>query len=221
MPGKATLVQSLCLLGLFAGLLARASAADGAAVSGNVANSAGHAIAGAVVRLSAAGGTNRDAASDATGYFALGMIAPGNYQLIVRAAHYQALEESVVVTAAGGDFQVRLEPVISQTVVVTADLTGEDVLSPDPAVKVFATEDLLDANPGRPGAPISIPGYPIETASSGIKAPQYFAPGVAGDHGEPIAQYIQVGSYLVPNNLSANAHGNGYADPNIYIAGCN
>ena len=41
---------------------------------------------------------------------------------------------------------------------------------------------------------------------------------MAGDHGEPIAQYIQVGTYLVPNNLSANAHGNGYADPNIYIA---
>ena len=91
-------------------------------------------------------------------------------------------------------------------------------LTPDPAVKVFASAELLDANPGRPGAPVSIPGYPIETASGGIKAPQYFAPGVAGDHGEPIAQYLQVGSYLVPNNLSANAHGNGYADPNIYIA---
>ena len=67
--------------------------------------------------------------------------------------------------------------------------------------------------------PISIPGLPIETASGGIKAPQYFVPGVAGDHGEPIAQYIAVGGYLVPNNLSANAHGNGYADPNIYVSG--
>ena len=76
---------------------------------------------------------------------------------------------------------------------------------------------MLDANPGRPGAPISIPGLPIETASGGIKAPQYFSPGVAGDHGEPIAEYIQVGAYLVPNNLSSNAHGNGYADPNIMI----
>jgi hypothetical protein len=108
---------------------------------------------------------------------------------------------------------------VTETITVTADINQGDVLSPDPAVKVFATENLLDANPGRPGAPISIPGYPIETASSGIKAPQYFAPGVAGDHGEPIAQYIQVGTYLVPNNLSANAHGNGYADPNIFIAG--
>jgi hypothetical protein len=60
---------------------------------------------------------------------------------------------------------------------------------------------------------------PIETSAGGIKAPQYFVPGVAGDHGEPIAQPIAVGSYLVPNNLSANAHGNGYADPNIYVSG--
>ena len=102
-------------------------------------------------------------------------------------------------------------------VTVTADVNDLDVLSPDPGEKVFVRQDLLDANPGRPGAPVSIPGYPIETASSGIKAPQYFAPGVAGDHGEPIAQYIAVGTYLLPNNLSANAHGNGYADPNLFI----
>jgi hypothetical protein len=76
---------------------------------------------------------------------------------------------------------------------------------------------VLDANPGRPGAPISIPGLPIETASGGIKAPQYFAPGVAGDHGEPIAQYFQIGAFLFPNNLPANAHGNGYSDPNVLI----
>ena len=31
------------------------------------------------------------------------------------------------------------------------------------------------------------------------------------------AQLFQVGSYLVPNNLSAHAHGNGYADPNFII----
>jgi hypothetical protein len=108
-------------------------------------------------------------------------------------------------------------PTATDSVSVTTDINAIDLLSPDPAEKVFVRQDLLDANPGRPGAPISIPGYPIETASSGIKAPQYFAPGVAGDHGEPIAQYIAVGSYLLPNNLSANAHGNGYADPNIFI----
>ncbi len=104
----------------------------------------------------------------------------------------------------------------NQIVTVT---TKPDTLMPDPATQGYAHAELLDANPGRPGVPISIPGYPAETASGGIKAPQYFAPGVAGDHGEPIAQYIKVGSFLVPNNLTANAHGNGYADPNFLVSG--
>jgi hypothetical protein len=213
-----TRIRKLCVLALLAGFLARATAADGVAVSGNVADRAGQAIAGAVVRLTAVSASTQQAVSDAAGRFVLMTVAPGTYELSVIAAKCQPLEKSVVVAAGGSDFQIQLEAVVSQTVVVTADVTGDDVMSPDPSVKVFATGDLMDANPGRPGAPISIPGYPIETASGGIKAPQYFAPGVAGDHGEPIAQYVQVGSYLMPNNLSANAHGNGYADPNIYIA---
>ena len=105
----------------------------------------------------------------------------------------------------------------SEALTVTADVKNLDIQNPDPAQRVLVRDEILDANPGRPGAPVSIPGLPIETASSGIKAPQYFAPGVAGDHGEPIATFIQVGSFLVPNNLSANAHGNGYSDPNIIV----
>jgi hypothetical protein len=111
---------------------------------------------------------------------------------------------------------VRLAP-HSEAITATADIGGLDIRNPDPAQRVSVRDEILDANPGRPGAPVSIPGLPIETASSGIKAPQYFAPGVAGDHGEPIAMFIQVGSYLMPNNLSANAHGNGYSDPNIMV----
>ena len=211
-PTRWWFVVPLLLLGL-----ARASAADGAGVSGTVADKDGRAVPGAVVRLTAESNAVVRAVSDPAGHFAFVAVAPGMYVLSVQAANYLRLTESVAVAPEGSDFQIQLEPVASQTVMVTADVTSGDVMSPDPAMKVFAKEDLLDANPGRPGAPISIPGYPIETASGGIKAPQYFAPGVAGDHGEPIAQYIQVGTYLVPNNLSANAHGNGYADPNIMI----
>jgi hypothetical protein len=65
--------------------------------------------------------------------------------------------------------------------------------------------------------PISIPGLPVESPAGGVKPPQYFAVGVAGDHGEPIAMFFQIGGYLFPNNLPANAHGNGYADPNVII----
>jgi hypothetical protein len=104
-----------------------------------------------------------------------------------------------------------------ESITVTASLNEQDIAHPDPGRRVIIRSEMMDANPGRPGAPVSIPGVPIETASGGLKAPQYFAPGVAGDHGESIASYLEVGSFLVPNNLSANAHGNGYSDPNIMI----
>ncbi len=217
MPRKKSKIVALGLFALFAGLLAHA--VGEVAVSGTVSDGQGEAIAGATVELSAESGARQREVSDTEGRLSLQAIKPGTYELSVHAAHYQELQKSVVVADGGSDLAIRLQPEVRETIVVTADVTKGDVMSPDPAVKVFATADLLDANPGRPGAPISIPGYPVETASSGIKAPQYFAPGVAGDHGEPIAQYLQVGTYLVPNNLSANAHGNGYADPNIFIAG--
>ncbi|HTF71541.1 MAG TPA: hypothetical protein VK638_53620 [Edaphobacter sp.] len=40
---------------------------------------------------------------------------------------------------------------------------------------------------------------------------------MASDHGEPIAQFFQIGSFLFHNNLATNAHGNGYSDPNFVI----
>ena len=154
------------------------------------------------------------------GQFLLKVKSAGEFVIKVDAPGFRPVIRPVSVQSAGNpELEIRMIQLSSRTesVTVTADVNESDVFSPDPGEKVFVRQELLDANPGRPGAPVSIPGYPIETASSGIKAPQYFAPGVAGDHGEPIAQYISVGSYLVPNNLSANAHGNGYADPNIFI----
>ncbi len=153
------------------------------------------------------------------GQFYFANLEPGKYELKVAVSGFEPVTRNFLV----GDTQsliVRIQLKIAidqQTVTVTADVKEGDILAPDPAQRVLIREEALDANPGRPGVPVSIPGLPVETASGGIKAPQYFAPGVAGDHGEPIAQYIQVGNYLLPNNLSANAHGNGYADPNILV----
>jgi hypothetical protein len=196
-------------------------AAD-ATIAGHVIDMQGKPVADAKVRLKAVrGGRTMDQMADASGQFVFPPTPPGSYEITATARGFVQAAKSV---SAGGDgslsVDLRFSAVAGRTdaVTVSADVRDIDVASPDPAIKVFASEDLLDANPGRPGAPVSIPGYPIETASSGIKAPQYFAPGVAGDHGEPIAQFIQVGGYLVPNNLSANAHGNGYTDPNIFIS---
>ncbi len=176
-------------------------------------------MAGAQVKLTNAAGTVvRAAKSDADGAFIWEGLDPGQYQLSADDPSF--VSEIVNVSVTNGqtqDVTVQFEQLVSFLQSVTVVDSSPSALTPDPSRSIVIHDQVLDANPGRPGAPISIPGLPIETASGGIKAPQYFAPGVAGDHGEPIAQYFQVGDFLFPNNLPANAHGNGYADPNPLI----
>jgi hypothetical protein len=157
--------------------------------------------------------------SDDDGMFFFRGIETGNYLLTADATGFVEVKRNVsVVAGQPNTLDVQFDKLAPQEQQLTVTASEPAVLTPDPSERTLVHNDVLEANPGRPGAPISIPGLPIETASGGIKAPQYFAPGVAGDHGEPIAQFYQVGDYLYPNNLPANAHGNGYADPNFLIS---
>src|SRR5208337_2579436 len=116
-PGRAP-IRILLVLALLLGCLLRAATADGATVRGIVTNPKGRAVAGAVVRLSAENGAARQTVSNCEGQFALETIAPGAYELSVTATDYQSLAKSVTVAAEGGDFQIQLNPVVVQTVVV-------------------------------------------------------------------------------------------------------
>jgi hypothetical protein len=190
-------------------------------VTGDVTDTQGKPAPGATVTLAAAGRSNqRSATAGPEGHYAFAAVPAGDYRIAAAASGFASITQLVTVIDAQ-DLTVNLRfdrlATHAESVTVTADVTQQSIQQPDPAQRVMVREEILDANPGRPGAPVSIPGLPIESASSGIKAPQYFAPGVAGDHGEPIATFFQVGSYLLPNNLSANAHGNGYSDPNVLV----
>jgi hypothetical protein len=205
---------------VFVCLLSSAAFAGSFPLTGHVIDPQGVPVADAKVELVNAGGqVAGEAITDESGVFALRGIDAGQYQLNAEAPSFVATNMSVPI-GPGQPLQVTLQfkQIISDQQFVAVVATAQSILTPDPGRSVVIHDQVLDANPGRPGAPISIPGLPIETASGGIKAPQYFAPGVAGDHGEPIAQYFQVGDFLVPNNLPANAHGNGYSDPNFMIA---
>ena len=206
--------------GLVRPSLAQSYAPDLVTLTGRVLDPQGAAVPGAALRLeSPAGLPKRAATCDARGSFAFPNLAPGDYILIAEASGFASVNLSIAIEAGRQNFvEVGFLKLAGQVQQVNVVAATPAVLTPDPGEQILSHDDVLDANPGRPGAPISIPGLPVETASGGIKAPQYFVPGVAGDHGEPIAQYIAVGGYRVSNNLSANAHGNGYADPNIYIA---
>jgi hypothetical protein len=189
-------------------------------INGKVTDPQNVVVAGALSKLvNAEGAVISEQRSDAQGKFDFPLVQPGQYQ--ITAEHPGFVRVIVDVSVAAGQISevtLQFTQVVSVLQSITVFASSPSVLAPDPSQMIFIHDQVLDANPGRPGAPISIPGLPIETASGGIKAPQYFAPGVAGDHGEPIAQYFQIGNFLYPNNLPANAHGNGYADPNFLIA---
>jgi len=201
-------------------LLAQIALGQSFPLKGRVLDPQGVPVADAKVQLLNAGGVEvKEAATDANGQFALSGIDAGQYQLTAQSASFVTVNMVVPIgTGRSTDVTLQFQQIISDQQYVAVVATATSILTPDPGRSVVVHDQALDANPGRPGAPISIPGLPIETASGGIKAPQYFAPGVAGDHGEPIAQYLQIGDFPLPNNLPANAHGNGYSDPNFMIA---
>jgi hypothetical protein len=194
--------------------------ADSATIRGRVLDPQDATVTGARTKLlNAAGNKVAESISDTAGNFTFSGIDPGVYSLQIESPSFVTVVSGVSV--ASGQQQeviVQFRQIVSSQQQVTVVASVPAIQTPDPAQTLVIHDQVLDANPGRPGAPISIPGLPIESASGGIKAPQYFAAGVAGDHGEPIAQYFQIGDFLYPNNLPANAHGNGYADPNFLIS---
>jgi carboxypeptidase family protein len=214
------LTRALCVACVLLILCSPVAAMETGQISGRISDLQGAAVANARVKLFTSAGTLvRETASNAHGNFDFTNLKPGQYKVTVEAGSFVPLMYDISVVedrAAEVSLQFTRLSTVAQSVTVFG--TSASALEPDPSETVVVHDQVLDANPGRPGAPISIPGLPIETASGGIKAPQYFAPGVAGDHGEPIAQFYQIGNFLYPNNLPANAHGNGYSDPNFLIA---
>ncbi len=211
-------VSSGLLLWCFAFCAPAAIAASD--LSGNVSDPQGSVVSGATVRLlHRADSSRHETKTDSQGQFSFTNLNSGEYRLTAEYPGLAPIVRTVVLSDGNQTEDVQFSGMASQneSVTVSADVSDVGLFAPDPAQRIMVRDETLDANPGRPGMPISIPGMPVESPAGGVKPPQYFLPGVAGDHGEPIAMFFQVGGFLFPNNLPANAHGNGYADPNVII----
>jgi hypothetical protein len=197
----------------------QASATSG--LSGSLTDPQGRVVQNATITLSRRADTSRrKTRTDQQGAFSFVRLDVGEYQLTAEFSGFAVLTNRILLSSDEPrvvDLQFAGIASQSESVTVTSDISDGGVFMPDPAQRVLVHDETLDANPGRPGMPVSIPGMPVESPAGGVKPPQYFVPGVAGDHGEPIAMFFQVGGFLFQNNLPANAHGNGYADPNVVI----
>jgi hypothetical protein len=208
-----TITLTLLCLGLAAFL-------DAANLSGTVTDPQGRPVAHAAIGLlRRADSLRRDVSTDARGAFSFLNLDSGEYRLTAESPGLRILSRTVTLSGEDPIENLQFSSIASQaeSVTVSADVSDAGLFAPDPAQRLMIRDETLDANPGRPGMPVSIPGMPVESPAGGVKPPQYFALGVAGDHGEPIAMFFQIGGFLFQNNLPANAHGNGYADPNVII----
>jgi hypothetical protein len=179
-------------------------------VSGTVLDPARLALAGAHVEFDLASGKQLSTTTDANGRFALQLPASVDYTVHIEASGFAALSRHAVLNNAGMELTLRLERVasVNQEVVVSGSIGAIDLDNPDPSQKVLVREELLDANPGRPGAPISIPGMPIETASDGrlqLGLDGMIARGYTGQTTETFAPGWQAGN--PPPSCSAGIDG--------------
>ncbi|HLN02826.1 MAG TPA: carboxypeptidase-like regulatory domain-containing protein [Bryobacteraceae bacterium] len=213
--------STLCylLIVLSLGALSNASAASG--LNGSLTDPQDRAVSGATIRiLRRADSSRRETKTDDEGRFSFVALDAGEYRLTAEAAGFPVITKTIMVSDDRDQTEnLQFSELASQnqSVTISAGVSDSGLYAPDPAERIIVRDETLDANPGRPGMPVSIPGMPVESPAGGIKPPQYFVPGVAGDHGEPIAMFFQVGGFLFQNNLPVNAHGNGYADPNVII----
>ncbi|SRR6266498_119205 len=226
MPRQETLfsrrfVRSVCsTFALWCFALCASAAVAATSLSGSLTDPQGSVVAGATVRLlRRADSSRREAQTDTQGQFFFAELDSGEYRVTAEYPGFAPTTRTIVLSDGNQIENIEFSDIASQSesVTVSADVSDVGLFAPDPAQRIMVRDETLDANPGRPGMPISIPGMPVESPAGGVKPPQYFVPGVAGDHGEPIAMFFQVGGFLFPNNLPANAHGNGYADPNVII----
>ena len=56
------------------------------------------------------------------------------------------------------DRELNIRVKTGSTVMVQAE---QDALTPDPSTQGYTRDELLEANPGRPGVPVSVPGYAL------------------------------------------------------------
>ena len=169
-------LQLVFLIALAANILAARPAGR---ISGRVTDPQGATVSRAEITVSdQSNSTVCKTTPDAQGYFFWSTVGTGKFSVTATSPAFDQVALTVRVEAgAQVEADLQFRQLASQKQAITVVGTAPPLLAPDPSERVVVHDEVLDANPGRPGAPISIPGLPTETASGGIKAPPILRPG--------------------------------------------
>ncbi len=108
---------------LLAGLCAAGAALAGGGLSGRIEDPQGNAVAGAALRLEGGTGTLFRAASDGAGLYSLDAIPNGVYRMVVEAAGFIAVTETVILPEAVSPHRIRFSQVapVHDSILVSAE----------------------------------------------------------------------------------------------------
>jgi protocatechuate 3,4-dioxygenase beta subunit len=105
---------------------------------------------------------DRLATTVSDGSYRFESVSAGTYKITFSAPGFDDVTREVYVAGATRlDFQLHRLARHAESVTVTADVTDLNIDHPDPGQRVLVRNEIPDANPGRPGAPVSIPGLPL------------------------------------------------------------
>jgi len=134
-----------------ASLLALASAfAQEISLKGRVLDPQGNALPNATLQLAQRDHVLATATSGPDGQFNLKTSALGDFVLKAAAPGFRSVTRIITIHAsANAAIEINLIQLSSrlENITVIADARASDVLNPDPAERIFVSEDLLDANP--------------------------------------------------------------------------
>jgi hypothetical protein len=161
--------RTLLSLFLISSLSAAPALAQGPDISGTVTDPQGNVVANVTVSLVADDGKPlRKITTRNNGQFTFAEVLPGKYSLKVIVAGFDAANQPLLVRDGEpltANVQLKLATA-KEEVRVSTDVLDVNVMTPDPAQRSLIRQETLDANPGRPGAPVSIPGLsPVRTVT--------------------------------------------------------
>ena len=140
------------------------------AVTGRVVDGQGRPAAGATVLL-VRGQQVQQAVTGSDGQFQLKLNSAGTYDLSVTAPMFQPLAKPVELSAGKSVLDLQLTPLVTRTdsVTVTADINSLDVLSPDPAEKVYVRQDLSMPTPAGRALRFLFPDIRLKQLPAGLR----------------------------------------------------
>ncbi|MDQ6760937.1 MAG: carboxypeptidase-like regulatory domain-containing protein, partial [Acidobacteriota bacterium] len=122
--------------------------------------------------LRRANSSRRELVTSDQGRFSFTDIDAGEYRLTAESTGFPILTKNILIRANDGtevaDIQFSALASQNQSVTVSGSVSDIGLFAPDPAQRFMVRDETLDANPGRPGMPISVPGMPAESPAGGV-----------------------------------------------------